>query len=395
MRYLAVLLGVAALLVPACGGSSSSSQTIAGPSDNVLPISVNAGPTGQEVNSAFTSVTLCVPGSQTCQTIGGIVVDTGSSGLRVLSSAVTLSLPQQSDSHGNPVVECFQFQDSLTWGPVQSADVKMAGEVASSVPIQVIGGSAAATVPDSCANTGLPTTDDLASLGANGILGIGLFRQDCGVDCAVGGSSNPGFYFACPQSGCTEIVEGLSAQVQNPVWMFSKDNNGVIVELPSVPTGSATVLNGSLVFGIGTESNNGLGSATVFALNLDGTVTTTFNGQSYGGFFDTGSNGNYFLDSATTGLPTCSDASDFYCPTSTQTLTAVNHGATGSSNTVTFHVGNADSLFNNLTATAMDSLAGPNPGSVDWGLPFFFGRNVYTAIESQSTPVGTGPYWAY
>jgi hypothetical protein len=40
-------------------------------------------------------------------------------------------------------------------------------------------------------------------------------------------------------------------------------------------------------------------------------------------------------------------------------------------------------------------LAGPNSGTFDWGLPFFFGRNVFTAIESQNTPGGVGPYWAY
>jgi hypothetical protein len=31
----------------------------------------------------------------------------------------------------------------------------------------------------------------------------------------------------------------------------------------------------------------------------------------------------------------------------------------------------------------------------DWGLPFFFGRTVYTAIEGQSTPAGVGPYFAF
>jgi len=40
-------------------------------------------------------------------------------------------------------------------------------------------------------------------------------------------------------------------------------------------------------------------------------------------------------------------------------------------------------------------LGGPNPGTFDWGLPFFYGLNVYTAIEGQNTPAGTGPYVAY
>ncbi|MDQ1387146.1 MAG: hypothetical protein QOF56_600, partial [Acidobacteriaceae bacterium] len=51
---------------------------------------------------------------------------------------------------------------------------------------------------------------------------------------------------------------------------------------------------------------------------------------------------------------------------------------------------------------AFSQLGGPDtfPGTktqsyFDWGLPFFYGRNVYTAIETKSTPGGTGPYWAY
>jgi hypothetical protein len=34
-------------------------------------------------------------------------------------------------------------------------------------------------------------------------------------------------------------------------------------------------------------------------------------------------------------------------------------------------------------------------GGFDFGLPFFFGRSVFTAIEGASTPGGTGPYVAF
>ena len=30
-----------------------------------------------------------------------------------------------------------------------------------------------------------------------------------------------------------------------------------------------------------------------------------------------------------------------------------------------------------------------------WGLSFFFGRTIYTAIEGQSTSGGVGPYFAF
>lgn len=53
-----------------------------------------------------------------------------------------------------------------------------------------------------------------------------------------------------------------------------------------------------------------------------------------------------------------------------------------------------DDLFNdNPTAFVFEDLAGPKSlDGFDWGLPFFYGRNVFTAIEGQSTPGGTGPY---
>src|SRR4029077_10019456 len=106
------------------GGSSSASKTnvVTQSGQNVAPITVNAGPAGNYANGAFTSVTVCVPGSSTCQTIDGVLVDTGSTGLRLLSSALTIKLTQQETGTGNPVVECLPFLGSYTWGPVQTAD---------------------------------------------------------------------------------------------------------------------------------------------------------------------------------------------------------------------------------------------------------------------------------
>jgi hypothetical protein len=391
-----------------CGGSSSSTTTTATststtttPASNVQQISVTIGPATADgyaaINTAFTSVTICVPGSTTqCQTISGVLVDTGSSGLRILSSALTISLPQQVDSNGNPIGECNQFIESETWGPVQKADITLAGEKASSVPVQVIGSPGFATVPTSCSNLGT-VTDDLVSLGANGILGVGNFIQDCGPACAVSGSSNAGFYYSCPASGCT--VEALSAgqQVSNPVYYFASDNNGVVVELPAVSATQASA-TGLLIFGIGTQSNNGLGSATVYTIDPNsGNFTTTFGGQTYTdvAYLDTGSNAIYFLNSSATGMPTCSEYYFWYCPSSAQNLSAVNKGTNGATGTINFIISNADTLMLNANDGVGANLGGPNPGGFDWGLPFFYGRNVYTAIEGQSTPGGNGPYWAY
>ena len=381
-----------------CGGSGSGSSqhtTITTTGSNVQPITVNSGPDGNYTNGAFTSVTLCVPGSSTCQTINDVLVDTGSSGLRILSSVLTIALPQQKASDGNSIVECLPFVSGYTWGPVQTADIQISGESASAVPVQVLSDTDF-PVPSACSDQGT-SEDTLGALGANGLLGIGSFAQDCGGACVSTGADNPELYYECPSSGCVVTAESLAAQVPNPVALFATDNNGVILELPAVSSPAATV-SGSMVFGIGTQSNNGLSGASVYTTDDFGNFTTTYNNQSYNqSFLDSGSNGLYFLTSGATGIAVCPDAPFFYCPSSTQSLSATNVGANGTSGAVSFSVANADDLFNaNPTATVFVNLAGPNSlAGFDWGLPFFFGRNVYTAIEGKSTPGGTGPYWAF
>jgi hypothetical protein len=61
------------------------------------------------------------------------------------------------------------------------------------------------------------------------------------------------------------------------------------------------------------------------------------------------------------------------------------------------YVISADLLFSSGDA-ALPGLSAPGDGSFtsfDWGLPFFFGRNVYTSIAGKTAPGGATPYWAY
>ena len=399
------------VLAGACGSGSSNSSSSTNnpvtPGANVVPITVNAGPAGTSTNGLFVSVTVCVPGTSNCQTIDNILVDTGSQGLRLLNSVLTVPLPNETIG-GNDVAECVQYVDgSFNWGSVRMADVHIGGEQANSIPVQIAGDLAASTVPSNCsvnATTGESGTevDTVQSLLANGVLGLGPFREDCGTICPSSLSSLPSGvyvpYYTCSANGpCQPAAVTLGQQLQNPVWKFSGDNNGVIIQLPAISDTGAPSASGSLVFGIGTQSNNELGSASVVQLDDTGSFTTTFNNQSYDqSFIDSGSNGLYFPN--VTNIATCSSNADFYCPASTLTLSATNSGTNGGSNNVTFKVANAQVLFssNNGSNTALSDLAGTNPPpSFDWGLPFFFGRTVFTAIDGQSTPAGTGPYFAY
>lgn len=387
-----------------CGGSSSSTPPPPPPVNNVQAIAVDGGPVAGQIypDAAFTSVTVCIPNSSTCQTVDGILVDTGSVGLRVLASALPgLNLPKLTGSGGVSFYDCVSFIDgSFLWGPVAEADVTMAGEKASAGSIHLIEDPSGFSVPAGCSNGGVDE-DNQAALGANGILGVAPEPLDCGLACdpSAGGVAPP-VYFGCLAAGnCLTAFVPVGQQVVNPVALFPQDNNGVILKMQALSSPAATA-TGSMIFGIGTQTNNQLGSATVFTLDDFDNFTTNFNGQSLtGSFLDSGSNGFFFPDAA---IPQCagnSVAPGFYCPTSTVNLSAQNVGTNNAQNMVNFSVANSVNLFqSNGSDTAFPTLGGPGfVHSFDWGLPFFYGRNVFFAIDGQGVPSGApaAPWWAY
>jgi len=415
-KYLAFTLS-SLLMLASCGGSGGGYSTsggggggggIAGPGPNVTTMTVDIGPAGPTfVNLPFITLTVCAPGTNNCQTIDHIEVDTGSWGLRVIDSVLNpglrSALPQQMvGGTTTPVVECAQFADGYSWGPVVSADVTISSEKASGIPIQIIGDPAfpgATQAPSDCTSIG-PEEDTVATFGANGLIGVGVFLQDCGSFCATG--VIPGTYYQCPTNGgaCTGITQATDLQVSNPVASFAADNNGVIVELPSVAAGGAATVTGALVFGIGTESNNALGGATILATDSgSGTVTVTFGGIQYPlSALDSGSNALYFNDNSLSLCAAGTPGDGFFC-------TAANLQANIATRANTqlvanFTIGNATTMIeNNPMAAAYPQLAGPigavQSQTFDFGLPYFYGRNVFNAIETLPAGGTIGPYIAY
>jgi len=434
-----VLLGGLGLAA-GCGGSTPAGvPTGGGSGSNVLSITVDGGPNpstlGVYANGAFASATICVPGSSSsCVTVDHLLVDTGSFGLRVLQSAISgLSLPNVNASNGSAAYDCAAFVDgSFLWGPVQMANITLGGETASNVPIQVVANPTSFTIPTSCSNGGM-NEDTQSTLLANGILGVGLQPFDCATACDPANDNNAPpstapAYFTCTSAGCTPASVSCGAecndsaalgQVTNPVVFFSVDNNGVIVELPALPSsGTAATVTGSLIFGVGTESNNQLTNANVFTLACDD-FNTSFEGEPFdidasscsgpGSFVDSGSNG-YFFPDVNNVVPVCAanpsnpDITSFYCPTSTASLQATNFavdpttGAQGFSEVINFSIGNAVTLFSSGDA-ALGTLGGTQPSGAgfDYGLPFFYGRNVYSTIDLQAVPsnLPAAPWVAY
>jgi hypothetical protein len=373
-------------------------------------VTVGFGPLGAAsgfVNGLFTSITVCAPGTSNCQTVDDVLVDTGSVGLRILSSALTTVSPSSLGAitdNGVQLQECVQFASTdYTWGPMLFADVEVAGEKASSVPIQVIGYNTA-VVPAQCLATpvvsGGGNDDTVAALGANGIMGVAGYPWDCGSYCLSSSnlSESGYYYYLCPTGeACSPTTVPVADQATDPVAAFSSaDNNGVLVTLPSIPALGAAegTVSGSLIFGIGTQTDNALASsATVYALDEYSSIPAiTYNGVEYTSpnnytVLDTGSGAIEFLDAntlASVGIIECADEPGLYCPSSAIPFTVTAYGVTSTSGQIAFSIMSADTLFNTPNA-AFNDLAGdggtaPSNDTFDFGLPFFFNRSVYIGM---------------
>ncbi len=377
--------------------------TTAGPvfaaAANVINANVNLGLNGHGANQIFGHVTVCTPGTNNCQTIDGLLIDTGSYGLRIFSQALTVALPAQK-SGPDVVSECEFFGSSTAWGRVATADVKLGGEPRiANLPVQIINPNfpSVGHRPAACSQIGAAIDRNPQQLNFNGILGVGLFQSDCPA-CVSSTFSNG--YYACSSTTCTPITEPLDLQVQNPIALLPVDNNGVLLNLPLPPIDGAQSATGQLIFGINTETNNQI-PATFKVYTADPatlTFTTTFQGNPIDfSFIDSGSNG-FFYDNPSLALCSGSPPS-WYCPAALTAQQATTTGSDGINSTVVnFDIASADDLFSTYSAAFFDLGANLGSGIFDWGLPFFFGRKVFVGIAGKNIPgitTESTPLWAY
>jgi hypothetical protein len=415
---------------------------------NALKLTVNGSTCSVDsyINKPCVEITLCDSATGTkCEKITDILLDTGSFGLRVFKDAFTQLEPYDtskiakdfeffSKSNGGvtgKLVQCARFGDgSADWGPVMKAQIVLGGEDPVLSPIQVIDRNFA-NYTEKCTNTadGSAPDENAAAAGFNGILGVGLYSEDCGSFCEI---FNTTMYFNCdpadtsvpPQVSPCIITNALvaSEQLKNPVSLLSVDNNGVIVQLPTVPQTGATSVEGNLILGIDTRTAASVGFVDNSAVAGIRTFTaaeenpgdnfayfkTVYRGTTYStSFLDTGSNGLYFDAPSSSVIPDCSSLSApwFFCPESEMSLQAITKSADDSvSSLIKFKIIGLQDLFEpkrvfyNLGGDAGSEDGNNNPDptiSFDWGLPFFLGRNVYNGINGKTSTLGTGPYWAY
>ncbi len=429
---------VLALLVALAGCSGGGGGTsipgavtpvtpVAPPLTNFATLIVDSGPpavggvprtyVGDDI--PYVTLTICAPDTTTCQTIDHVVVDTGSVGLRILATALNpgmiAALPQQRDAAANPVGECLAFVDGYAFGSVRHVDLKVGGEAVANMPIQVVGdGDRFAAVPTQCSAGGGNSLTAIKDIGGNGILGIGVTTNDCGPRCTVAGGSSSAAYYDCPASGCAAIISRAATttvpfeQLPNPVAAMAVNNNGSIISLPALPDTGARTLTGTLYFGIGTQTNNALGGATIVTTSSSangsaGLFTVVYKATSLtNSFIDSGSNSHFFTDSAIT---PCADANlkGYYCPPTPLSLALVIQGRNGTNTTIAVPLFDAKPLLLGGNAAVPGIGADPSataslkpvPRSFDLGLPFFFGRNVYVGIEGRSAGTATGPFFAF
>ena len=426
------------LTLAACGGGGGggSSGAASGGSggggapapvlNNFTSITIDGGPPaivaqGGAYNEPFVTVTLCAPGSTTnCQTVDHVLLDTGSVGFRVEASVLNASLlsalTNETDASGNPVGECYQYVDGYVFGSVRKADFTLGGGQVAGLAIHVIGDSGPfATAPASCSASAGTFLNTVALFGANGVLGVGVTANDCGALCASSTSQGSASYYDCPSSGCGAVITRAATttapfeQVPNPVAAFATDNNGVIVSLPAVAAGGAATLSGTLYFGIGTETNNALGSATVIPTSTSnsthgpGLITVNYKGQSLTeSYIDSGSSDLFFVD---TSITACTDTnlSGYYCPATPATLALTLSGSNGASVSVSQALNSAQVLlttsYSAIPGTGYNPTTNKNlnspSSSFDLGIPFFYGRKVYSAIEGRVAGGVYGPYVAF
>ena len=400
-------LSVLALLSACFGGNGTGTAPVK-PTQvlNTLALTVDSGPAGASgaVNHAYVTLMVCVPGQAQCASIDHVLLDTGSEGLRLVRSvlsAQSITLSAQTDGQGRAIEECVSFGGGQTWGPVALADVTLAGESAAKLPIQIMDDTLAGAPPPAICGANGTLIDGVSGFNANGVLGVGVFAQDCGAMCVNAAAPLPVYYGCTAAGACSAENIALADQVANPVAMFAADNNGVVIRLPNLQNanGDASV-TGELIFGINTQADNALPvtGLTVLGADAHGDFTATYNGNTtlLPAIIDSGTDAFAFDDPT---IAVCATGAfiGYYCPAIAPKSVYVigsGVGVNNASSTVSFAIADPNTFVANAAAFA-DLAGGGGSSAFTFGVPFFYGRTIYFGIDQRVAGIYTGPFYAF
>ncbi|MCW6507443.1 DUF3443 family protein [Lichenifustis flavocetrariae] len=382
------LLLLLVLLAAMWLGDPASAQTLS--SANVVPLRVRTPHSG--FNRLVVSITLCEPGTDRCATVDDIMVDTGSTGLRLEASALPseFRLPPFLGPDGKSLAECLRFVHDDAWGPLFRADLRIGGMTVPGLPIQIIADDPR-PCPDGCPiSTAKPTS--------NGTLGIGPHLLDCQGDC-LQDPSRPGVFEQ--EGGSWRPIRGsvpAASRLPNPISLFPNHRNGVVFDLPAVPARDTNEIVGTLTFGVGDAANNGIGDARIVRMDENGLFTTLYGTAAFAASYIDSGTETYIL--ADDHLPRCAGMSWAFCVSPERTFAATMVGFDGMHVPITFKVGDYRSALDHHVGAwdGFAEAANALSQAFVWGAPLFLGRRialVFDGMEVDGLKRTQGPLYAF
>ena len=242
MRFVSRCPGAAVVLPLVAILSCATAQA----EGNIVPVKVHLLASGEGNNHLFVDVTVCNAEKQ-CQTVPDVLVDTGSSGLRLFRPALQgLDLRAVTVRDDRPVGVGEHFGAGDLWGKLHWARVRIGGlETSQEITIEVHDApSPGESVPAGYGDRDMRVCPAMG----NGILGIAAERYSPGRYFAAAGGTGP-----LAQSDWNPVKLDKSRRLSNPIIHFPDPyNNGSVISLPEVDAsnGQKTV-QGWLGFGIG------------------------------------------------------------------------------------------------------------------------------------------------
>lgn len=373
-----------AVAADTCGSGSTS---------HCVDASIGKSVTGH--NRMTIGVTLCPVGATDrtrCRAIPHVMVDTGSTGLRIQATAIRGSVHDFAPAlsrQNRPLVECQKFVGvhNYAWGSIRRADVYIGTEVVHDLAVEFVN-DPDYRAPRSCRSNSTVTS--------NGTLGIGWRRIDALTFQAYGSSGNP-----------TLNAQNDDNHLHNPVAMLATHNNGEVFDFPALKDGDTSV-PGTITFGVDTDASNTIpASASYVPLDRNGHFTTTLFKRSYpDSYIDSGTTDLTFASTQIRKCPGTIATNSYFNPSNTYFAATLheNPGALPADGTrdpdvaIRFLIADQPTSCNahppDVGYTATGTKA---PDLFVWGAPFFIGRRVFLVQgrNAGGSSAETGQLYAF